>query len=211
DDAYAKRASGTGTTDDVQAARSALDEAAVTVEQKRSALAAEKAKEGVPLPTRLEGGFINAFDELRVLEIQLERTRIRAPSDGTVLSLAADVGETVVPSPQRPIAQIGNLSGLTIRSEIEERDMTAVAVGQEVVVRSSAFPNRDFTGKVAWVAPTLAPPKLTGRGPRQLADVDVLELTIDMDGQPPLIPGMRVDVFFKPVAKQQANASQPSN
>ncbi|MEO0729102.1 MAG: efflux RND transporter periplasmic adaptor subunit, partial [Pseudomonadota bacterium] len=174
---------------------------------KRAALAVEQSKDGVPLPTRLEGGFVNALDDLRVLETRLERTRIRAPSNGTVLDLDAEVGETVAASPLRPIAKIGDLDQLTIRSEIEERDLTAVSVGQDVVVRSGAFPGRDFTGKVKWVAPTLAPPQLTGRGPRQLADVDVLELTIDLDGQPPLLPGMRVDVFFKPATKKQASAT----
>ena len=99
---------------------------------------------------------------------------------------------------------MGDTSKLTIRSELEERDISALAKDQAVIVRSNAFPGRDFTGKVTWIAPSLGPPKLSGRGPRQLADVDVIELTIDLDNTPPLLPGMRVDVFFKPLAQKQA-------
>ncbi|MEO1720469.1 MAG: efflux RND transporter periplasmic adaptor subunit, partial [Pseudomonadota bacterium] len=157
DEAYAKLSGGTGKTEDVEAARSRMVAAEKELADKRAALAVEQSKDGVPLPTRLEGGFVNALDDLRVLETRLERTRIRAPSNGTVLDLDAEVGETVAASPLRPIAKIGDLDQLTIRSEIEERDLTAVSVGQDVVVRSGAFPGRDFTGKVKWVAPTLAP------------------------------------------------------
>jgi len=42
----------------------------------------------------------------------------------------------------------------------------------------------------------VAPPRLGSRGPRKPTDVDVLEVLIDLDGRPPLLPGMRADVFF---------------
>ena len=86
-----------------------------------------------------------------------------------------------------------------MRAEVEERDAAKVRVGQLVVVKSDAYPGREFPGKVASLAPSLGPGKLGQRGPRRPNDVDVLEVVVDMEGQPPLLPGMRVDVFFKPV------------
>ena len=50
------------------------------------------------------------------------------------------------------------------------------------------------------MAQTLGPSRLGQRGPRKPTDVDVLEVLIDMVGQPPLMPGMRVDVFLRPEA-----------
>jgi HlyD family secretion protein len=48
------------------------------------------------------------------------------------------------------------------------------------------------------MAQALGPTRLGQRGPRKPTDVDVLEIVVDLDGQTPLLPGMRVDVFLKP-------------
>jgi HlyD family secretion protein len=56
------------------------------------------------------------------------------------------------------------------------------------------------------LAQTLGPSRLSQRGPRKPTDVDVLEVLIDMLGHPPLLPGMRVDVFLRP----EATAGPPS-
>ncbi|MGF1649157.1 MAG: HlyD family secretion protein [Hyphomicrobiaceae bacterium] len=196
---------GTATPSDLEAARTSVDEAKLSLTEKKEALATERAKDDMPLPTRLEGSLESARNELRLIEVAFDRMRIRAPVDGTLLALDARIGELAVANPARPIARIGDLSNLTVRSELEERDMAAVQVGQPVIVKSSAFPGRDFEGRVSQVAPALAPPKLSGRGPLAPADVDVLEVTIDLEGSPPLVPGMRVDVFFRPIdARRQA-------
>ena len=79
-------------------------------------------------------------------------------------------------------------------------------VGQAAIVRSDAFPGKDFEGKVASLAQALGPSRLGQRGPRKPTDVDVLEVLIELVGQPPLLPGMRVDVFLKP---ERARPSPP--
>ncbi len=116
-----------------------------------------------------------------------------------MLSVAARVGEIASPSPEQVLLLLGNVAALKVRAEVEERDAAKVRVGQLVIVRSDAYPDREFNGKVASLAPTLGPGKLGQRGPRRPNDVDVLEVVVDVEGQPPLLPGMRVDVFFKPV------------
>lgn len=204
DEAYIAAKTGAGPAEAVATARSALQQAQATLASRIADLDRVKADTEIPLPTRLEGGLESARDELGLIEIALERTRVRAPAAGTILRFDTQVGETVAPSPLQPVLVMGDIEKLTIRSELEERDISSIAVDQEVVVRSNAYPGQDFTGKVTWIAPSLGAPKLSGRGPRQLADVDVIELTIDLDDTPPLLPGMRVDVFFKPTAQQQA-------
>lgn len=204
DRAYIAMKNGRGAAEAVDTARTALQEAEAALTARQQELDRVRGDAEIPLPTRLEGGLESARDELRLIEIALERTRVRAPAEGTILRFDTQVGETVAPSPMQPVLVMGDLEQLTIRSELEERDISAIAVGQDVVVRSNAYPGRDFTGKVTWIAPSLGAPKLSGRGPRQLADVDVIELTIDLEDTPPLLPGMRVDVFFKPTPQQQA-------
>ena len=66
-----------------------------------------------------------------------------------------------------------------------------------VFVRSTAYPGRDFEGKVAEMAPSLALPRMGSRGVRRPTDVEVMEVVIHLDGAVPLLPGMRVDTFFR--------------
>jgi HlyD family secretion protein len=77
-------------------------------------------------------------------------------------------------------------------------------------VRSDAFAGKDFEGKVVSLAQALGPSRLGQRGPRKPTHVDVLEVLIDLEGRPGLLPGMRVDVFFRPDATAQPAAAASS-
>jgi HlyD family secretion protein len=167
------------------------------VEQTRTTLRKALANTDAPAPTRLEAALTAARAELSLADAALERTRIRAPSNGTVLQMNARVGETVAPSPENLLVVVGDVSSLRVKAEFEERDIGKVRVGQGAVVRSDAFPGKDFEGSVSSLARSLGPSKLGQRGPRRPTDIDVLEVLIDLNGQPPLLPGMRVDVFLK--------------
>jgi HlyD family secretion protein len=126
-----------------------------------------------------------------------------------VLQINAKVGETVAPSPEMPLVVVGDVSSLRVRAEFEERDIGKVRVGQGAIVRSDAFAGKDFEGTVSSSAKALGPSKLGQRGPRRPTDIDVLEVIIDLKGQPPLLPGMRVDVFLKADASAPSAATQP--
>lgn len=204
---------GTGTADDVAKERAALKAALDKVDADRAALRRAQTAQGIPLPTRLEAGLTAARAEVALAEQALERTRLRAPSNGTILQLNSRIGETVAPSPEQVLIVLGDLTALRVRAEVEERDVGRVRVGQAVVLRTDAFPGREFTGSVATRAQALGPAKLGQRGPRRPTDVDTLEVMIDVDAGTPLLPGLRVDVFFRadgaqsstfPVAPQMA-------
>ena len=78
-------------------------------------------------------------------------------------------------------------------------------------MQSDAHPGRKFEGKVVTMAQALGPSKLAQRGPRRPNDVEVLEVVIDLDANSDLLPGMRVDVFFKPDATVQNQAEAKNN
>ena len=188
---------GKGSADDLKKTREALNSAKAVLDQSRSVASAIRAKDGMPLETRLESSLATARAELSGAEIALERTRLRAPAEGTVLNMLAKAGETAVPSPDSALVIFGDLSSLRVRAEVEERDAAKVHVGQNVVVKADAFPDREFTGKVTVISQSLAAPRIASRGPRRPNDVEVVEATVVLDGNPPLFTGMRVDVFFK--------------
>jgi HlyD family secretion protein len=192
------RRSGSSNDADLDKARDAVQKAKDKLEQARATQRKALALDGLPAPTRAEAAVTAARSDLSQADAALERTRIRAASAGSVLQVNAKVGETATPSPEAPLITVGNLTSLQVRAEIEERDVGKVRVGQAAVVRSDAFPSKDFEGKISSLAQTLAPSRIGQRGPRKPTDVDVLEVLIDLAGQPPLLPGMRVDVFLRP-------------
>lgn len=199
--------------DDIARDRAALRTAIEKLDADRTSLRRAQTAAGIPLPTRLEAGLTAARADVSLAEQALERTRIRAPANGTVLQINGRVGETVAPSPEQILLVIGDVSGLRVRAEVEERDVAKVRVGQPVVLRTDAFPGRDFTGTVATRAQALGPAKMAQRGPRRPSDVDTLEVMIDVDAGSPLLPGLRVDVFFRtdvsPAATPPATTAVP--
>jgi len=91
--------------------------------------------------------------ELRELKIRLEQTRIYAPIHGQVAARYVDVGALV--SPNTPVVKIVNLSTLITSANVPERDVGKLRVGNRALVRVDAFGDREFTGRVARIAPVL--------------------------------------------------------
>jgi HlyD family secretion protein len=199
DYAIAAKRSGSGSSGDssVADARKRLKEAKERLERERLAFVKAQSKANLPAPSSAESAVSAARTEVRMAEAMLEKTRIRAPIAGTVLQLSAKEGEIVAPSPEFPLAVVGDMSSVRVKAEIDEGDVSKVKVGQKAFVRSASAPGTDFEGKVVSLAPTLGTAKIGPRGPRRTNDVEVLEVTIDLNGTPALLPGMRVDAFFR--------------
>ncbi|NUO74997.1 MAG: efflux RND transporter periplasmic adaptor subunit, partial [Lysobacter sp.] len=85
--------------------------------------------------------------------LNLERTVIRAPVDGVVLTRTVEPGQTVAASLQSPVLfQIAeDLSKMEIVLAIDEADIGQVKAGQGVSFTVDSFPDRQFRGKVQQV------------------------------------------------------------
>ena len=195
---------GTASADDLKKGRDLMATARDKVEAARAQLRKVLSADGLPLQTRLEAALAAARAELSLADTMYERAHIRAPKTGSVLQVFATAGEGAQPSPENVLVIIGDVSSLRVRAEVEERDSGKIRIGQTAIVRSDAAPGKDFEGKVSAIAQALTPSRLGAKGPRKATDVDVLEIFIDLDGQPALLPGMRVDVFLKPDSTAQA-------
>jgi HlyD family secretion protein len=178
-------------------ARRRHSDAVDRLRQEYSALASAISRSGAPAPNRLEAGLIAARSEVTLAETILDKTRLRAPIAGKVLQINAKVGEMVAPAPDMPLIVMGDMSVVRVRAEVDEHDVAKIKVGQRVFVKNTAYPNQEFDGKVAEIAPSLALPRMGSRGARRATDVEVMEVVIDMEGSVPLLPGMRVDAYFR--------------
>ncbi|MGI9404208.1 MAG: HlyD family secretion protein [Hyphomicrobium sp.] len=198
DAALAAKSKGEGTAQQLADARSRLSRARKRVKRERLEYARAQAKSNLPAPNRFESALTKARANVALAGSQLDKTRIRAPRAGNVLQLNAKKGEIVAPSPETPLAVIGDMSIVNVKAEVDDGDVAKIKVGQKAFVRSINYPGRDFEGRVSELAPTMATPRIGSRGPRRPTDIEVLEITIELDGDVPLLPGMRVDAFVRP-------------
>jgi HlyD family secretion protein len=87
---------------------------------------------------------------LKQAEVDLERTIIRAPVDGTVILRNVDAGQTVAASLQAPvlftIAQ--DLRDMQVEAAIDEADVGRLRVGMSASFAVDAFPRRSFSGAI---------------------------------------------------------------
>jgi HlyD family secretion protein len=180
---------------DVEAARSTLTHAQDRLNQQKIEL--RRIEADSPLPTQAEGQLNIARSELSVIEAAVEKMTIRAPITGTILQMNAKIGELASPSATPPLLVLGDVSALRVRAEVDERDIGEIKVGQSVLVRPVALHEREFTGTVSFIARLVGPARNDVRGQRNMTDVGVVEVLIDLPEPGPLSIGMKADVYFR--------------
>jgi HlyD family secretion protein len=201
DKAAVDRHAGTASDAALEAARAALARAQNRQQQQKAELRRIEADPNTPLPTFADGQVNVARAEAAAAAAAIAQLTIRAPISGTVLQINAKPGELASPSSAQPLLIIGDISALRVRAELDERDLGEIKIGQPAVIRTDAFRGRDFAGKVSFIAPIVEQGRISGRGQRNVTDVDVVEVVVDLAQPDPLAVGMKVDVYFKAEAR----------
>ena len=82
--------------------------------------------------------------------INLRYATIVSPIDGTVLSRAVDVGQTVAASFSTPtlFTIAGDLGQMQVQASVDEADIGKIKVGQRATFTVDAYPDTMFTGEV---------------------------------------------------------------
>ena len=118
--------------------------------------------------------------------INLQRTVIRSPVDGVVLTRTIEAGQTVAASLQAPelftIAE--DLSQMKIELAVDEADIGQVQAGQGVSFTADAFADRQFRGVVEQV-------RLSATNTSNVVTYPVVVTVDNSDGT--LLPGLTVN------------------
>jgi multidrug efflux pump subunit AcrA (membrane-fusion protein) len=101
----------------------------------------------------------NAESQLNLARRSLSYANVFSPIDGYVADRTADLGEYV--SPTTKVATIVRINPLRVRIDIPEQAIPAISVGQSVSVTTSAWPDRNFSGRIARVSPNVTPSSRT--------------------------------------------------
>lgn len=189
------RRAGKGSDADVETARTALLRAQDRLKQQKTELRRVENDTNTPYPTQAEGQLNVARTEFLSAQAALDRLTIRAPIAGRILQMNAKPGEVASPGGP-PLVVLGDISALRVRAELDERDFGEIKVGQSVMVRPAAFRGREFAGTVSFIAPLVEQGR-NSRGQRNVTDVDIVEVLVDLTEPGPLAVGMKVDVYFR--------------
>lgn len=139
-------------------------------------------------------------------EAKYEKTFIKSPIDGIVLSKHRRDGESVSNSATAPdpVLTIGDTSVVRVRVDIDESDVNKVRVGQKAYVTSDAYGKQKFWGHVVQVGELLGPKTIRTNEPTERVDRKFLETLVELDGGAQLPMGLRVDTFILDDGTQEA-------
>jgi len=129
---------------------------------------------------------------LAIVEQAIERTLVRAPFDGTVAEINAELGEFVTPSPPGiptlPPIDLLDISCLKVSAPIDEVDAPQIKVGMTACVTLDAFAEPRCSGTVTRIAPYVLEKE------KQARTVEV-EITLsEQKDLKSLLPGYSADI-----------------
>jgi macrolide-specific efflux system membrane fusion protein len=83
-----------------------------------------------------------------------QKTLVRSPIAGTVVSLTARVGQMVAPAqPAAALLRIADLSDLTVAARVAESDVTRLRPGMAARFTTPGYPGKRWSGKLRQVIP----------------------------------------------------------
>lgn len=132
---------------------------------------------------------------VRVLDVQIGKLTVTAPTDGAVITRAVNPGEVVLPG--ATLAVIADLKHLRITVYVPEDRYGAITVGEAAKVTVDSFPGESFAAKVERLADTAEfTPRNVQTAQGRKTTVFAVKLLIDNPAGK-LKPGMPADVTFE--------------
>mgnify|MGYP001809595471 CR=1 FL=1 len=143
---------------------------------------------------------------LQAARTEFERTRVRAPTDGTVLAVDVQPGEFTALGSATPAIRFGDVTTLHVRVDVDEADIprwTPAAVARAIRRGAPASP---VELRFVKAEPIVQPKRSLAGGASERVDTRVLQLVyaiVDTPGSG-LRPGQVVDVFMTTPAQAMA-------
>lgn len=146
---------------------------------------------------------------LRVAEVGLDQTLIRAPFDGVVLTRNANVGDTITPFSQAidtkgAVVTIADMETLEVEADVAEASLSGIRSGLPVEIQLEAIPGQRFRGFVSRTVPTvdrakasiLVKIRFAQRDPRVLPDMSAKVAFLERE----VMPAERQPILTVPLA-----------
>jgi len=137
--------------------------------------------------------------ELQQIEDQIDKSKIINPLDGTVLAKYAQADE--ITSFGKPLYKIADLSNMTLRVYVSEKQLPDIKIGQEVTVKIDAKNGmKSYPGTITWIASEAEfTPKIIQTKEERVSLVYAIKVRVKNDGG--LKIGMPAEMWIKDESK----------
>ncbi len=122
----------------------------------------------------------------------IAKSRIVSPIDGVVIDRFAHPGETVEPAMK--LVRIADLARVRIEAEVDEFDISRIALGGLVRITAEGHADRSWRGMVEEIPDTVVPRRIRPEDPGRPTDSRVMLVKIALAESTPLKLGQRVEV-----------------
>jgi HlyD family secretion protein len=119
------------------------------------------------------------------------RTEVRAPLAGEILQIKTRDGEYASPGAGE-LLTMGDTTKLRARVDIDERNISKVALGNKGFVTLPAYPGKQFLATVVSVGKKMGRKNVRTDDPIERIDTKILETVLELDTKEGLFPGLRV-------------------
>lgn len=100
-------------------------------------------------------GLTQAEIDVKIAQMDLEKTQVRAPFSGIITDIKVSPGETI--SAGRELFTLVDISQLKVEAKVLESEVGKMKVGHEASLKFSAYPGKAFKGRVEAISPVINP------------------------------------------------------
>ena len=142
----------------------------------------------------------HAEESYKETEVQLDKTQLNSPMDGTISALYVEMSERVLGSSFSQgtrLMTVANLNEMEATVEVDENDVVLISLGDTARVEIDAFGDKVFRGVVSQIGNSAIS---TGTGTQnEVVNFEVKILLLDTDAQ--IRPGMSCDADIETETK----------
>jgi HlyD family secretion protein len=144
---------------------------------------------------------------LRAAQAKLEQTVIHAPVDGVLIGRSVEPGNVVQPG--RELMALAPSGETQVVVQIDERQLSRLALGQKALGSADAFPNQRFAAELVYINPAVDPLRGSVEVKLRVPDPPAY-LVQDMTASVDIEVARRADTIYVPTETvREANGSQP--
>jgi HlyD family secretion protein len=128
------------------------DQAETAMKQSAAALKRDEAMVGVAeknIATSV-ANIKNAEETLRLGDITLGYTVLRAPFSGVIVERQTELGEVMQPG--TPVVTLADLDHVWLRAYVSETDLGRIRWGQAATVTTDTFPGKKYPGRISFIS-----------------------------------------------------------
>ena len=110
-----------------------------------------------------EAALRQAEAALALARLQLSRTAVHSPLDGTVVKRFVSVGEQVDGTAGQPLFEVANVTKVELFGNVPAVYLDKIRVGKALRISTDFLPNKEFVGRVVAISPAVDPSTNVGR------------------------------------------------